>query len=70
MEKKERGERGGQRKRGQREVRAASRTICPGWPRREAGRGRGGRGREKFERGSVGAKRETRKRNRGKRNPG
>ena len=33
MEKKERGERGEQRKRGQREVRAASRTICPGWPR-------------------------------------
>ena len=38
MEKKEGGERGEQRKQRQREVRVASRTICPGWPRREVGR--------------------------------
>ena len=35
MKKKEGGERGEQSKRGQREVRVASRTICPGWPRKK-----------------------------------
>ena len=37
--RREGGEREEQRKRGQREVRVASRTVCPGWPRSEVGQG-------------------------------
>ena len=40
MEKERARTRGEQGKRGQREVRATSRTICPGWPRRGGGKGR------------------------------
>ena len=58
MEKREGREREEQRTQGQREVRVASRTLCPGWPRREAGRS---------VRSRVGAKRREEKAQRGER---
>ena len=69
-EERERVERGGREggereeraNRGPREVRVASRTVCPGWPRREVGRGLRGVG--LVQRG------EMRKRNRGKEESG